>query len=362
MSPATTSRSRVTRDQLRLLQSLTEAVGVSGGEDPVREVVRGEIEPWVRDLRTDGLGNLLAVCPGRGRGRLKIMLAAHMDEVGFMITDIDADGFLSFQRVGGVDRERVLGHSLWVGESRRIGVVGTRPIHLMGEGERSRPPAIESLRIDIGVGSRQDALKRVQPGDRASFATSFQRAGGILIAKALDDRLGVATLIELSRDTYERVDVVAAFTVQEETGQSGARVAAQALDPDLAIVLEATPARDLPTFDGGQNLQYNVRLGEGPAIYVADRASVSDPRLVSLFTETAERLGLPCQIRQPGGGHTDASAIHLANAGIPCISVSVPVRYIHGPAGMARIGDWRACVTLVREVLSTIRPTTMKRR
>ncbi len=361
MPPSAPITNRITREQTRLLRSLTEAVGVSGGEAPVRRIIRGEIGEYVDDLQTDALGNLLAVRHGRGRGRLKVMCAAHMDEVGFMITEVDSDGFLAFQPVGGVDRERLLGQLLWIGESRHIGVIGTRPIHLTSEDERSRRASIDSLKIDIGATSWEDAQGRIQPGDRASFATEFLRARGTLFAKALDDRLGVATLIELLHHAPDGVDLMAAFTVQEEIGKSGARVAAQSLDPDLAIVLEATPARDLPAFDGSENRRYNARFGGGPAIYAADGATVSDPRLLALFTDTAERTRLPFQIRQPGGGRTDAAAIHLANAGVPCISVSVPVRYTHGPVGMARVTDWRLSVVLVHHVLSTIRPSLMRR-
>lgn len=361
MPPSASISNKITREHARLLRSLTEVVGVSGGEEPVRRIVRGEIEAWVDDLRTDPLGNLLAVRRGRGARRLKVMCAAHMDEVGFMITEVDSDGFLAFERVGAVDRQSVLGQSLWIGESRHGGVIGTRPIHLTSEDERSRRASIDSLKIDVGATSREDAQTRIQPGDRASFATEFSRVGSTIFAKALDDRLGVATLIELVQNAPDGVHLMAAFTVQEEIDQSGARVAAQFLDPDVAIVLEATPARDLPVFDGSENRKYNTRLGRGPALYVADRATVSDPRLLALFTQTAERTRIRCQIRQPGGGRTDAAAIHLANAGVPCISISVPVRYTHGPVGMARVADWRMSVMLVHHVLSTIRPSLMRR-
>jgi endoglucanase len=290
------------------------------------------------------------------------MLAAHMDEVGFMITSVDDGGFLTFQHIGGVDPDRLLGKPLWIGADRHLGVIGARPVHLTSEAERSRRPEIDSLKIDIGAESREAALGRVQPGDRAAFATPLRRVGEMFLGKALDDRLGVASLIELLHDPPEGVDLLAAFTVQEETAQKGARVAAQSLRPDLAIVLDVTPARDLPTFIGTENRRYNARLGAGPAVYVADRATVSDPRLLTLFIDTAERSGLPFQIRQPGGGRTDAAGIHLANSGIPCISISVPARYLHGPVGVARIADWRASVTLVREGLSQLRPAVMKRR
>ncbi|HLC04495.1 MAG TPA: M20/M25/M40 family metallo-hydrolase [Anaerolineales bacterium] len=352
---------RITEGQIRLLRSLTETTGVSGGEGAVRRLVRAEVETHVDDLWTDALGNLLAVRRGRGRGRLKVMLAAHMDEVGFMITEADTDGFLAFEAVGRIDRDGIAGKSLWIGDDRHLGVIGIKPIHLTDERERSRRLTIDSLRIDIGADGREAALERVRPGDRASFATEFRRMRGTLFGKALDDRLGVASLIELLRHVPDSVDLMAAFTVQEEIGQIGARVAAQALDPDLAVVLDCTPARDLPVWDGSENRTYNARLGAGPAIYAADKATVSDPRLFALFTETAARMGRPYQIRQPGGGKTDAAAIHLANGGVPCISISVPARYLHGPAGMARIADWRGSVSLVHQVLSSIRPAMLKR-
>jgi putative aminopeptidase FrvX len=155
---------------------------------------------------------------------------------------------------------------------------------------------------------------------------------------------------------------MAAFTVQEEIGQSGARVAAQALEPDVAVALDVTPAMDMPAYDGTEHQAYNTQLGKGPAIYTADRATVSDPRLLELFTQTAERAGRPYQIRQPGGGKTDAAAIHLANAGVPSISISVPARHLHGPVAIARIADWQATLSLIYEVLSTLRSSVMRRR
>lgn len=361
MPASVPSAIRVTAEHVRLLQELTETLGVSGGEEPVRRIIRREIAETVDEIWTDALGNLLAVRRGRRRNRLKVMLAAHMDEVGFMVTDVASDGFLAFRPVGNVAQDQIPGKSVWLGDARLLGVIGTTPIHLTDEGTRSASMPIQSLRIDIGAGSRQAALARVQPGDRASYATHLRREAGLLFAKALDDRLGVATLIELLRLPHDGVDLMAAFTVQEEISHNGARVAAQALGPDLAVILEATPARDLPVHDGSENRAYNSRLGEGPVIYAADRRTVSDPRLFSTFVEAAERLGRPYQIRQPGGGSTDAAAIHLVHGGIPSISVSVPVRNMHGPIGIVRIADWRACVALVHQVLAGLRPATMRR-
>ena len=169
----------------------------------------------------------------------------------------------------------------------------------------------------------------------------------------------MATLIELVKNAPPNIDILAAFTVQEENGLRGARVAAFAFDPDLAIVLDATPAYDLPNWDDAQNTQYNTRLGEGPAIYIADSGTLSDPRLIRLLTETAEGQGIPFQIRQPGGGGTDAGAIHKQRAGIPSVSVSVPHRYSHTAVSIARLADWENTLKLVHAALGRITPSIL---
>jgi putative aminopeptidase FrvX len=170
----------------------------------------------------------------------------------------------------------------------------------------------------------------------------------------MDDRLGVATLIELVKHAPTNIDLLAAFTVQEEIGARGARVAAFALNPHLAIILDSTPAYDLPAWDVDENVRYNSRLGAGPAIYVADAGTLSDPRLVSFVIQIAERYAIPYQLRQPGGGGTDASTIHRQREGIPSISISVPGRYHHGPACIARVSDWQNTLGLVTAVLSQL--------
>jgi endoglucanase len=180
--------------------------------------------------------------------------------------------------------------------------------------------------------------------------------GPSLRAKALDNRLGVATLIELVKHAPTQIDLLAAFTVQEEVGLRGASVAGYTFNPDLAIAVDSTPANDLPTWDGSENTVYNTRLDAGPAIYLADGSTLSDPRLVRYLLETAEAAGIPHQVRQPGGGGTDAGAIHRARAGIPSISVSVPGRYAHTAAGLARISDWQNTFALLYVALSRLSP------
>jgi endoglucanase len=350
---------RATRTHLALLRELTEAVAVSGDEGPLRAIVRREIEPFADSLRVDAMGNLLATRRGRGRKRLRAMVAAHMDEVGFMIMGADNEGLLRFQTVGHLDARQLLAKPVWVTRGRLPGVIGVKPIHLNDSDEHTQPVDIDTLRIDIGVESEEAARGKAKPGSWATFATRFTRLGPTVRAKALDDRLGVATLIELVRRPPAGVDLLAAFTVQEEVGLRGAQVAAFTLEPDAALVLDATPANDLPTWDGDENTLYNSRLGAGPAIYVADKQAMGDPRLRRLLLETAEAEGIRCQLRQPGGGTTDGSAIQLARAGIPTISLSVPARYTHTAASIASLDDWRGSVRLVHAALSRLRPSSL---
>jgi endoglucanase len=285
------------------------------------------------------------------------MLAAHMDEVGFMLTHDEGKGIFRFENVGGLDVRQLVGKPVWVGRDHVPGVIGTKPIHLTTAKERSRAIPIDTLRIDIGPGGDP----KIKVGDWATFATSFARLGPSLRAKALDDRLGVATLIELLKHAPPNIELLAAFTVQEEVGLRGARVAAYTFDPDIGIALDCTPALDQPIWEDdddfpSENTRYNTRLGAGPAIYTADHATLSDPRLIRYLVETAEELDIPYQFRQPGGGGTDAGAIQLARIGVPSISVSVPGRYLHTPAGIARLSDWRHTLTLIHAALSRMTP------
>jgi endoglucanase len=244
---------------------------------------------------------------------------------------------------------------VWVGRDHIPGVIGAKPIHLSQPEERKKAVQLDGLRIDVGLGSN-----KVKVGDRATFATRFSRLGDeagrpiSLCGKALDDRLGVATLIELLRNAPESVDLCLAFTVQEENNLRGAQVAAHTFDPDAAIVVDSTPAYDMPAWDGSENTQYNVRLGAGPAIYVADPGTLSDPRLIRHLVETGDRERIPYQIRQPGGGSTDAGAIHKQRAGIPSVSVSVPGRYLHTAAALARFSDWENMLSLLHTAIGTL--------
>jgi putative aminopeptidase FrvX len=341
--------------QFRLLDRLCSAIGVSGDEGEVRRIVLEEIKPCADEVKVDALGNVLALRRGSGRNRVRVMLDAHMDEVGLMLVEDDGEGIFRFEIVGGIDVRTLPGKAVIVGRNKLPGVIGARPIHLTTDEEHQHKIPLDSLRIDVGPGS----VGKVKVGERATFAMKFRRAGPSILAKAIDDRIGVVTLIELLKAVPPNVDVCAAFTVQEEIGLRGAKVAAYHFKPDLAIAIDATPANDLPMYDGSENVAYNTRLGFGPAIYVADTGTLSDPRLVRFMAETAEKAKIPFQFRQPGGGGTDAAAIHRSLAGIPSVSVSVPHRYTHTALSLSRVDDWRNTLALLHEALKRLTPALL---
>ena len=332
--------------QLKLLERLSNACAVSGDEGEVRKIVLEEIRPHADEVKVDALGNVLVSKRGSGERPLRVMLAAHMDEVGLMLTNDVGDGIYRFDNVGGLSATELPGKAMWVGKGHIPGVIGLKPLHLGDSDEQKRPVGMDDLRIDVGP-----VAGKVKVGDWVAFATVFTQQGPSLRGKALDNRLGVATLIELVKHAPPQIDLQAAFTVQEEIGLRGARVAAFNLNPDMAIILDSTPAYDLPTWDVDENVRYNTRLGAGPAIYVADSGTLYDPRLVRYLIETAEAHGIPYQIRQPGGGGTDSGAIHKQRVGVPTVSVSVPGRYHHSPASIVRLSDWQYTINLVTAAL-----------
>jgi tetrahedral aminopeptidase len=338
--------------QIKLLEKLCNACAVSGDEGEVRRIVLEEIKGHADEVKVDALGNVLATKNGSTADkRLRVMLSAHMDEVGFMLVADDGEGLFRFEIVGGVDVRQLPGKAVLVGREHVPGVIGARPIHLTTPEERKQKIPLEALRIDVGPGTT-----KVKLGDRAAFATRFQRSDPALLAKALDNRFGVATLIELLKHAPEGIDLLAAFTVQEEIGLRGAKVAAYAFNPDVGIALDATPANDLPDWEAEENTSYNTKLGCGPAIYVADGSTLSDPRLVRWLVGTAEAAKIPYQLRQPGGGGTDAGSIHKARAGVPSITLSVPHRYSHTAISVARLEDWKNSLALLQAALTRLTP------
>ncbi|MFH1184801.1 MAG: M42 family peptidase [Chloroflexota bacterium] len=350
-----TSRGGAPGPNLALLRKLCTAVAVSGDEGEVRTIVLEELKGTAGDVKVDALGNVLMARQGSGARRMRVMLDAHMDEVGFMIVAESSDGVYEFTTIGHLDPRGIAGKPVVVGRKHTPGVVGAKAIHLVSTDDLKRPISTEALRIDLGPGGKA-AL-----GERGSFTPNFQRAGPSVMSKSLDNRLGVAILIELLRHAPANVDVLAAFTVQEEIGLRGARVAASHFKPDVAIVIDATPAHDLPMQYEGENNFYNSKLGLGPAIYVSNQSAIDDPRLVRFMMETATKARIPHQVRQPGEGGTDAGAIQKAVDGIPVVSVSVPHRYPHTAMSIARLDDWRGTYALLLTALRRIGPDVLKR-
>jgi len=341
-----------------LLKQLTEAVGVSSAEKEVRLLIRDLIADSVDEWRVDTMGNLIALKRGTGRFDMRVLVDAHMDEVGLMVTEVDSRGMLKFDGVGGFDDRSLLGKVVQVGPKKLTGVIGARPIHLLKATQRNSIVKRESMRIDIGAKNKGAAQGKVKIGDVAAFVTEYEELGPTAIGKAFDNRAGCAALIELLRADPYPFDLVAAFTVQEEVGLRGAQVAAYSVKPEAALVLECTPAYDLPNKN---DVSPNVALGRGPSIYVMDRGTIQDPRLVSHITRTAANGGIPFQIRQPGGGGTNTAVIQRLHGGIPAATIAVPGRYAHTPAMMINLEDYANVVKLADATLRTLTPEIIKR-
>ena len=343
---------------------MSNATAVSGDEGAVRRLVLEWLRApgsAARDVTVDALGNVLAVLPAGGKRPVaRVLLAAHMDEVGFMIVDHDSDGALRFETVGGLSDRVLLGKPVLVGPKRLPGIIGAAPRHLLSADRLAQVVKAGALRIDLGAPNAEAARRLAPVGERATFATEFALADGVVRGKALDDRLGCAILLALLRGGPYPVELHAAFTVQEEVGLRGAKVAAYRVQPDAALALDSTPAVDLPDSRGRENTQYNTRLGAGPALYLADGRVIGDRRLVGHLTRTAEAAGLPYQIRQPGGGSTDAAAMQRAGAGVPVLAVSVPGRYAHSPAMLARTADVDNTLRLLHAALAGWTPKVLK--
>jgi len=336
---------KIGETQIDLLRNLSNAAGVSGAEGEIRDLVIQEVKDIADEVTEDALGNLIV--RKKGNGKLKVLLAAHMDEIGLMISSDDGNGLYQFEIVGGIDVRQLPGQAVLVGKKKVPGVIGARAIHLTTAKERAAAIPKGQLRIDVGQEGK------VEIGDRGVFATSFWENGKTLFGKALDDRLGVATLIEMLKSAPDHLDLYFVFTTQEEIGLRGAWAAAYSIHPDVAIAIDSTPAYDFPTLTD-ENTTYNTQLGKGPALYTMDRATFSDPRLVKFFVGTAEKHGIPYQIRQAGGGGTDAGVMHLQHEGIPSISISVPGRNAHTAVGMVRKQDWEDLLNLVNAAINDL--------
>jgi len=338
------------------LRELSEAFGVSGNEDDVRTIVLDAVRDHVDEVKIDSMGNVLTIRRGTDPDPMRVMVAAHMDEVGLMVIDHDDDGLLKVDSVGGIVPRILPGAILTVGPNRIPGVIGIKPIHLLESCEMEKAPKMEDLAIDVGAKDKDEAKKLAPPGTYAAFATAYRELGPTVTGKAFDDRAGCAVLIELLQGDRFGFDLHAAFTVQEEVGLRGAKVAAYSIDPQCAFALEVTVANDLPK---EKDTSPNSELGKGPAITAMDRLFIADRRLVRLLTGTAKELDIPYQMKQSSVGGTDAGVIHLAREGVPSAAVAVPCRYIHSPASLLSLEDFDNTVRLMREALSRLTAETV---
>ena len=339
----------LTQSDVNLLEELSNACAVSGNEREVRKIVRREIEQIADSFEVDALGNAIAVRKAKAAEFTRVLISAHMDEIGFMLVNEEEPGIFIFRSVGGIDPRHMAGKSVVVGPDHVPGVIGARPIHLMTDEEMEKTTKESDLRIDIGSKN-----KTVKPGMYACFSTKFTLMGSCVCGKALDNRFGVCNLIRLFKECPENVELTAAFTVQEEVGVRGASVAAWDRHPDLAIAIDSTPAIDLPRWDGEESPIYKSKIGKGPAVYYHDGRTLSDPRIINYLQNVAEAYSIPCQRRQPMKGGTDAGGLHLTQEGIPVVSLSVPDRYAHSAASIARKSDWEAHLQLLFAAVANI--------
>ena len=326
----------------QMLKTLCGLPGVSGAEEPVRYEILKQIEGhciyWV-----DPLGNVLAFKKGRQEPVHSMLFSAHMDEVGLIVTYIEESGLLRFTTVGGIDRRVLPGKTVRIGE--QPGVIGSKAVHLKSAEEKDKAPALDALYIDIGASNREEAEAKVTLGDRAVFCTHYCEMGdGFLRGRALDDRLGCALLIEMLRGELE-YDAHFAFTVQEETGTTGAKTAAAQIGAEIGIAVETTTACDLPDVPPEKTV---CALKKGPVLSFMDRGTVYDLALYRRALETAQEKGIPCQPKAGVYGGNESRSVQTAGNGAQVLAVSVPCRYLHTPSCVAHRSDADNTLALLR--------------
>lgn len=330
---------------LALLAALCRTPGIPGREEAIRELVRKELEDYADDLFEDQMGNLFALRKGEGVSPRSIMLAAHMDEIGFLVRYISKEGFLYFQPIGGFDPRTLVAQRVKVyGREVIDGIIGIKPAHFSTEEERKKAVPIDQLFIDVGMSA--DRVKAiVQIGDMITLEREFIELGDCVTSKTLDDRVGVYVMIEaFRRFQSSHDDIYAVATVQEEIGLRGAQTAAFGLDPDIGLAIDITIAADIPGID---EKDHCTRLGQGVAIKIMDSHSISDLRMVNFLRSLAEEYQIPYQMEILPRGGTDAGAMQRSREGIPVCTISIPTRYTHSVVETAHKGDIEAAIALL---------------
>ena len=330
------------------LEKLSNACGVTGREEEVSGMLKTLLKPYVDELKVDRLGNVIGVKKGARKGAPKVMLAAHMDEIGLMVKNITKEGFLQFSKLGGIDdriliAQRVIVHTE---KGAKPGIIGSRPPHIMKEEERKKIVEADSLFIDIGASSKEEAERMgVRVGDIASFDAKFARLTDDLVAgKAFDNRVGCLLLVEVMKQLRNPAcTVYAVGTVQEEVGLRGAQVSAFHIMPDVALAFDVTVAGDVP---GVQEAEAPVRTKKGPVIGVMDSGLITPPKVLKMLTNAARKAKIAYQLEAVPAGSTDAARIALSREGVPCGVLAIATRYIHSPSSILSLSDVQQTVKL----------------
>ncbi|HAN44262.1 MAG TPA: cellulase [Ruminococcaceae bacterium] len=330
------------------IKKLCAISGVSGCEDLVADEIVSQIGAYC-DCRRDALGNIIAFKKGKNTPAKKLVFSAHMDEVGFIVTDIEESGLLRFAVVGGIDNRVIVGKSVLVGKNNIYGCIGAKAVHLAKDSEKETPIEPDSLYIDIGAENKADALKYVALGDRAVFNSRFAAFGdNMIMGRALDDRAGCAAMIELIKDKLE-YDCWFAFTTQEETGTTGAKAAAYAINADVAVAVETTTASDIPEIPPHKVV---CRLSDGPVVSFMDKGTIYDTELYNWVLELAKQNGIKCQSKAGVYGGNESRSFQTAGAGCRVIGISMPCRYLHSPSCVLNKNDIENTVALLKAIVN----------
>lgn len=326
------------------IKELSQLPGVSGDESRVRNFIKEKLVQWGIKNQTDSMGNLYAFKEGRGKGEDSgIMLTAHMDEVGLMVSSIEKSGHLRFYKVGGIYEHTLVSKPVKIGHRDVRGVIGAKAIHLQKKDERKKALEVDKLYIDIGAKNREDAEKAIKIGDYVSFDSEASTIENLVKGKAFDNRAGCAALLEILQKDYP-FSFTVVFTVQEEVGSRGARAAAHRVNPRIALVLETTGAMDIP---GVKEQNGSVAIGGGPAFTLMDDSFMAHPQILDRLVLIAGQEKIPYQFRRYTGSFTDAGAVALAHSGAAVGVISTPCRYIHTPVSLLSLEDWNHLVNII---------------
>lgn len=336
---------------LETVKKLCSLSGVSGYEDEVRSYIIGRARELADTVSTDCMGNVFAFKKGIAEAGKTVMVCAHMDEVGLIVTDIEKEGYLRFACVGGIDRRVLIGKKVFVGDGKVPGITGIKAFHMVTAEEEKNVPAVEDMYIDIGASSREEAEKLVRLGDAVAFdGECYEFGDGYLKAKAIDDRVGCAAMLKLLERELP-CDTWFVFTVQEEVGTRGAAAAAFSVNPDIALILEGTTAADLPEVGEGKSI---CSLGGGVVIPFMDGGTIYDRGLTSKLGRIADENGIKWQTKRRIAGGTDASVIQRSRGGTAVAAVSCAVRNIHSPVSVAKIADFESMPILAELFLKNV--------